>query len=612
MREVVTELTDSGRSKVKRDTIVDRLFEQVKKKGSEPAFYEKRGRAWKSISWTEYGKRARLFAGALIGVGCEPGDCVNICGYNCAEWVLADVGAMVAGAVPSGIYHTDSAPQIAYIVNHSEAKVLVLEDRVQWEKILEVKEDLEAVRKVVMIRDSEDIDDELVISFEDFLATGEEHQEEVDRRIEGLDPEGLATMIYTSGTTGPPKGVMLSNQNLSVTANMANEVMGDIFVGGEDCVVSYLPLSHIAEQMFTIHLAITLGYPVYFAPSLEELKETLVEARPTLFFAVPRVWEKFQVALETKLGAATGVKKAIVGFSREAGVTGGYQMIEHGAPQGMTALKYGIAEKLFFQKVAAQVGLDRLRIAISAAAPIGRDVLEFFMSCGIIIREIYGQSEGCGPTTFNYPEAGRTKIGSVGLPMPEVEIKIADDGEVLVKGPNVFMGYYKNQEATEETLIDGWLYSGDIGEIDSKGFLRITDRKKNIIITSGGKNVAPAPIEGRIREFDGISQCVVIGDQKKFLSALLTLDPEAAPAMAKKKGWPGDLEKLAKHQPLLDELQAHIDRVNADFARVETIKKFRLLPHEFTQEDGELTPTKKIKRRVVMEKYGEEIDGMYQ
>ena len=599
-----------------RDTIVDRLLKQAKARGSDPAFYSRVGGRWESMDWKTYLKRARQFAGALVDLGCEAGDNVNICGYNCVEWVLADVGTMVAGCVPSGIYHTDSPPQIKYIVNHSEAKVLVIEDLVQWEKVAQIKDELETVQQVVMIRDHEKVDDELVVGFEEFLLRGESHQDEVDRRIEGLESDGLATMIYTSGTTGSPKGVMLSNDNLSITANMANEVMEDLFVEGEDCVVSYLPLSHIAEQMFTIHLAITLGYPVYFAPSIEELKDTLIEARPTLFFAVPRVWEKFQAVLEGALNEATGLKKAIVDFSRNTGLEGGYQIVEYGEPQGLTAVKYKVANKLFFSKVAGKVGLDRLKIAISAAAPINQDTLEFFMSLGIIIREIYGQSEGSGPTTFNYTHPKGTKIGTVGRPMPGVEVKIAESedyegGEILAKGPNIFMGYYKNPEATAETLVDGWLHSGDIGIIDGDGFLRITDRKKNLIIPSGGHNVAPAPLEGKVKGFEPISQCVMIGDGKKFISALITLDPEAAPAYAKRKGWPQDLEELASHQPLIDEIQAHVDKCNQSFDGVEQIKKFTVLAKEFTEEAGELTPTQKIKRRVIHEAYADVVDAMY-
>ena len=595
-----------------QDTIVDRLFEQVEAKGDAPALYTKVGSGWEYLTWEEYAQKAKQFAGAMLDLGCDTGACVNICGYNCAEWVIADVGAMICGGVPSGIYQTNSAEKVAYIVNHSEAKLLVLENMEQWEKFETVRDDVETVEQVVMIRDADAIDDELVISFDDFLARGKDRVDDVEECAEAIDPDDMGTMIYTSGTTGPPKGVMISHRNLAVTANMANEVMGEAFVSDDDTVVSYLPLSHIAEQMFTIHLAITLGYAVYFAPSIDELKETLIEARPSLFFAVPRVWEKFKVAMEAKLGEASGVKAMIANWSRNVGLEAGDQIIKYGEPRGFTSFKHGIARSLFFDTVASNVGLDRLKIAISAAAPIGRDVLDFFMSCGIIIREVYGQSEDCGPTTFNYPEPGGTKLGTVGKPMPGVEVKIADDGEILVKGPNVFMGYYKNEEETNETLIDGWLHSGDIGEFDDDGFLRVTDRKKNIIITGGGKNIAPAPIEGKIKAFNPVSQAVMIGDQRKFPSALITLDPETAPAFARKEGWPTDVEELAEHPEMLEALQEHVDSVNAQFAKVEQVKKFTLLPHEFTEEDGELTPTQKIKRRVITERYADEIDAMYE
>ncbi len=594
-----------------RKTIVDRLFEQVAAKGDAPALFYQEGGSWKSYSWAEYGEMARKFAAAMIGLGCPAGANINICGYNCVEWVIADVGAMVAGGVPSGIYHTNSAEKMAYIIDHSEAKLVVLEDTEQWEKFDKMRDELETVVRVVMIRDADKIDDELVVSFDEFLESGTEHLDEVDERIKGIALEDVGTMIYTSGTTGPPKGVMLTHENLAATADMAFEAVGDALVEPEDCVVSYLPLSHIAEQMFTIHLAISLGYAVYFAPSIEELKETLQVARPALFFAVPRVWEKFKTAMEAKLAERTGVGAMVVNWARKVGMEGGHQIIEYGEPQGFTAMKYNIADKLFFSKLAGKVGLDRLKVAISAAAPIGQDVIEFFMSAGIIIREVYGQSEDCGPTTLNYPDAGGTRLGTVGKPMPGVEVKIADDGEVLVRGPNVFKGYYKMQDKTDETLIDGWLHSGDIGEFDEDGFLRITDRKKNIIITGGGKNIAPAPVEGKIKSHGAVSQAVMIGDKRKFPSALITLDPEAAPAYAESKGWPTDLEELAKYPEFLEDIQAHVDEVNSHFAKVEQVKKFTVLPHEFTEDTGELTPTQKVKRRVVTEHFADEIDAMY-
>ncbi|RAL21227.1 long-chain fatty acid--CoA ligase [Lujinxingia litoralis] len=599
-----------------RDTVIDRFVTQVEARAGQPALYFRQGDAWHSWSWAEYGQKARAFAGALIARGLEPGERINICGFNCPEWVIASVGAMIARNVPAGIYHTDSAEQMAYIAKHSGARVLVLADLAQWEKARSILDELEHLCQVVMIREADAIDDPRVVSWEDFLAGGAGHQAEVDQRIKEIQEDELATLIYTSGTTGAPKGVMLSHNNLAITANMAFDVVGNVLAGDTrggpgDCVVSYLPLSHIAEQMFSIHLALTLGYPVYFAESVDKVRDALVEARPTLFFAVPRVWEKFRAALEPRLNEATGVKAAVVRWSREVGVEAGHDIVKYGAPRGVGALRYRVARRLFFQRVAAQVGLDRLRLAISAAAPIGDDVLEFFMSLGIVIREIYGQSEGSGPTTMNYPRAGMSKFGTVGRAVPGVDIMTADDGEILVRGPNVFMGYFNEPEKTAETLVDGWLYSGDIGSLDADGFLTITDRKKNLIITSGGKNIPPAPIESRLRELDIVSQALVVGEGRKYLAALLTLDPELAADFARQHDLPTDLRELADHPEFLVHIQAHIDHINQKLARAETLKRFVVLPDEFTEESGELTPTRKLKRRVILERYAGQITSMY-
>ena len=298
-------------------------------------------------------------------------------------------------------------------------------------------------------------------------------------------------------------------------------------------------------------------------------------------------------------------------WSRAQGKALGYKKMKSGELGGLDAVKYNVADRLFFSKLKARLGLDRLRVAVTGAAPIGLDVLEFFLSVGIPIHEVYGQSEDTGPTTFNRPGAGWTKLGTAGRPFPEIEVKIADDGEILVRGRNVFAGYYKNPEATAETLVDGWLHSGDIGEFDSDGFLRITDRKKDLIITAGGKNVAPQNIEKLLRQIDGVSQAVVIGDRRKFLSALLTIDPERAPALAADRGWPTDLEAMATHAGFMAHVQEGVDRANAELARYENVRKTTILPLDFTVEGGELTPTQKIKRRIVNEKYAAEIEAFY-
>lgn len=590
-----------------RDTIIDRFKRNAEKLGRSPALFDLEGSEWKSISWQAYWDRCREFAGALMGMDYQPGEAVCVMGNNCAPWVIADVGAMMVRGVPAGVYQTNTLEQISYIVNHCEARVLVLEKREFWDRIKDDLGEFPKLERVVMMRDGESIKHELVCTFDAFLEGGKAHGDKVDARIAQIQDDDLATLIYTSGTTGPPKGVMLSNLNLASTAQAGCDLIGG--VTPDDTIVSYLPLSHIAEQMFTLHLPLTSGAKVYFCDDLKKIKDALVVAHPTIFLGVPRVWEKFKSALETRFSEATGAKAKIVAWSREVGLRDGLKAFEKG-PSAF-GFQYKIANKLFFSKLKEGLGLDRLRVAVVGAAPIGRDVMDFFLSCGIPIYEVYGQSEGSGPTTFNRPTPGWTRFSTVGRPFPGAEVKIAEDGEILVKGPNVFMGYYKNEKASAETLIDGWLYTGDVGEFDDAGFLRITDRKKDLIITAGGKNVAPQNIEKLLRRVEGIGQAVVIGDKRKFLSAVLTVDVERLPDLAPKMGWPTDPEKLVEDAAFKAYVQAGVDEANAELARYENIRKFVILPLDFTVDGGELTPTQKIKRRVVNEKYAAQIEGMY-
>lgn len=597
-----------------RQTIPQRLMQQGARQGDRPALWYRvqtaSGEVWKSIGWRTYAERCQLFAGGMLAEGCAKGDVVAIVGNNSPEWVIADVGAMCAGGVAAGIYQTLKPHQIQYVAHHCEAKILVLENKGQWEKYLEVRDELPHVKRVVMVSDGEDLKDPIVMTFSEFLDSGRPYLDELADRFKSLEGEDLATLIYTSGTTGEPKGVMLNHDNLHFTANQAIEMLGS--VAEDDCVVSYLPLSHIAEQMFTIHLAIAAGYPVWFCEDIARLKETLIAARPTFMIAVPRVWEKFKIALEAKLAEATGAKKAIVEWSMGVGLKVGMQIFEKGEPSMVGGMKYGVAKTLFFDKIKEQLGLDRMKIAVTAAAPIGRDVLDFFMAIGLPIHEVYGQSEDCGPTTFNRPFAGQRRLGTVGLPFPNTEVKIAEDGEILVKGRHVFQGYYKNPEATAETLVDGWMHSGDIGEFDRHGFLRITDRKKDLIITAGGKNVAPQSIEKLLRAIKGVGHAVVVGDRRKFLSALLTIDPEQGPALARANGWPEDPAALVKHEAFQAYITAEVEKANSELAKYETIKRWTILPEDFTPDTGELTPTQKVKRKVVNDKYSAEIEAFYE
>ncbi len=596
-----------------RDTIVDRFFAKAETAANTPALHYDDGGVWRSYTWAEYADKVRHFAGALIAMGFEEGDAIVIMGNNCPEWLIADIGAMVARGTPAGIHQAANAEQSLYIANHSESKVFVIENKEVFDHISmsENRDKLETVEKIVLMYEADQIDHPDVVGFEEFLESGAAHLDAVEERVSKIELDDRGTMIYTSGTTGPPKAVMLSHENLAWTAKNAIEAVGG--VSAKDTVVSYLPLMHIAEQMFSIHLAITAGYPIFFCNDLKKVKDTLVVARPTLFLAVPRVWEKFKAALESRLAEATGLKASIVSWSRQVGLEAGQIIIDKGVeglPFGLK-VKYDIANKLFFSKLKAGLGLDRLEIAVTGAAPIGMDVLEFFMSVGIIIHEVYGQSEGSGPSTFNQPNPGMRRLGSAGQPFPGCEIKIAEDGEILVKGKNVFQGYFKNPEATAETLQDGWLYSGDIGRFDDDGFLYITDRKKDLIITAGGKNIAPQKIEKLLRKIDGVSQAVVIGDRRKFLSALLTIDPERGPDLAADHGWPTDTSELAENEDFHKYVEDGVEKANSELARYETIKKFTILPNDFTPETGELTPTLKVKRRIVNEKHGDKIEAFY-
>ncbi|AWV88192.1 AMP-dependent synthetase/ligase [Bradymonas sediminis] len=592
-----------------RDSIIDRFLASSEKYSSKPAAWANHDGVWKYINWSNYAQKCRLFAGGLIAREVDPTSHVAILGANSPQWVIADIGAMMGQCIPTGIYATNSPSEVAYIVNHCDAAVLVVENRAQWEKFDAVRDELSSVKAVVMIKDSERVDDALVVSFDDFLESGRAHLDAVNARIDAIKIDDVATLIYTSGTTSNPKGVMLTHDNLAFTTGAAVKVVGGLL--GEDCMVSYLPLSHIAEQMFTIHLAATFGYPVWYCHDIAKLRDTIAVARPTVFFGVPRVWEKFKAALENRMSEATGGKAKMLHWARAIGVEAGYERFANENLSGSLRFKYSMADRLVFKKIKAALGFDRLRIGLSSAAPIGPEVLEFFLSLDMPILEIYGQSEGSGPTTANRPRAGQARLGSVGLPLPDVQVKIAEDGEVLAKGRNIFKGYYKDEAATADALVDGWLHSGDLGQFDKDGFLTIIGRKKEIIITAGGKNIAPAKIEAMLKKIDGIGQSVLIGDGKKYLTALLTLDAERAPALALERGWPSELDALVMDEGFKKYLAEEIETVNASLARVSSVKKWTVLAQDFSIEGDELTPSLKVKRRVIDTKYAEQIAAMY-
>ena len=587
------------------DSVPSRLMQRGRQHPSDPALWTKDSSgAWRSTNWGDYAREVRTAARAMMALGFEKKDTVCILGFNRAEWVVFDVASMAAGGAPAGIYTTCSPTEVQYIIDHAESKLVLVENAAQWDKIAKERERLPRLQHVVFMKGAAVPNDPMCLSWQAFLdkATGTT-EEALDERLAALEPDQTGTFIYTSGTTGPPKAVMLSHTNLTWTADCAKTL---IDAQPNDVSLSYLPLSHIAEQMFSVHGPISHGIQIYFAESLDKVPDNLREVQPTVIFGVPRIWEKMHAKMFDAMSKATGAKAKILAFARGVGRRVSALAFTGQKPTGLLALQYKIANKLVFSKVKAMAGLTRTRICVSGAAPISAEVLEFFSQLDIRIHEVYGQSEGTGPSTFN--RLGATKLGTVGQTIPGCTVKIGSDGEILVKGPNVFLGYYKDPAATSETLIDGWLHSGDLGEFDPDGFLKITGRKKEIIITAGGKNIAPKNIEASMKDFSEglVTEAMVIGDRRKFLSAVVTIDPDKAKAV------PGAGSGPAHDDPaVIAAVQRAITRTNEEYAQVEHVRKFRILPRAFTMENGELTPTLKLKRKVAAQNWSAEIEAMY-
>jgi long-subunit acyl-CoA synthetase (AMP-forming) len=585
-------------------TVMQVMESTAKVHGEKPALRHKQGGTWRTTTWAEYRNHARAAAKSLIKLGLEPGKGVAIIGFNCPQWAIADVATIYAGGAPAGIYTTNSADQCKYIAGHSEAQVAVVENREQLAKFKEVWKDLPHLRAIVMMYG--DDGDDNVYSWTEFLELGKDvADDDLERRIKAQKPDDVCTYIYTSGTTGDPKAVMISHDNITWTASASLEMLG---IQEGDRVISYLPFSHIAEQVVSLHGPMAAGMCTAFAESMDKLRDNLREVRPTMFLGVPRVWEKMQAGMVAKAAQNSNLKKKLAAWARGQGLAGGYAD-QKGESK---PLLFGLADKLVFSKVRDALGLDQCRICVTSAAPISKSTLEFFLSLGIPIMEVYGMSECTGPATISLPN--KYKTGSVGKVMGGTEIKIAQDGEICMRGRHVFRGYFKNEAATAEAIdAEGWLHSGDIGEFDADGFLRITDRKKDLLITAGGENIAPQVLEGKLKGIPVVSQAVVIGDRQKFLAALLTIDDTRLDDVLRESGSPAKTMAEAASCPKVEAwLQAQVDEINKTLARVQTIKKIKVLPADLSIEGGELTPTMKVKRKVVNTKYADAIAKFYE
>jgi long-chain acyl-CoA synthetase len=568
---------------------------------------------WRDITWAEYLEKVRATCLGLRALGVTDGDRVAVIGENRPEWLFSDLATMAAGAVTVGIYTTSSAQQCEYVVAHSAAKIFIAEDEEQLDKALFFRERTPELTKIVIMdpKGLRGFSDPMMMTFDELLGLGRE----LDRKephlfetmVEKTQQDDLALIIYTSGTTGPPKGAMLSHGNVTWTAWSIGEAVP---LAPEDELLSFLPLSHIAERMFSVFLPIRFGYTVSFTESPDTVMDNFREISPTVIFAVPRIWEKYYSGIRIRIANATWFKRVMYGAAEAVTSRYGRVRFERGRVPVWLQLTRVIASTLVFYKLRERLGFDRVRLAISGAAPISPDVLRYFHGIGVPLREVYGQTEGSGPTCIH--QGDNIELGNVGPPLPGVEVRIADDGEILVKGGNVFMGYYRSPEDTAQTLTDGWLRSGDVGVLDERNFLKITDRKKDLIITAGGKNIAPQNIENQLKFSPYINDAIVVGDRLKFLAALIVLDEENVIQFAQDNKIPfTTYESLTKCPEIIELIDKEMQEVNKTLSHVETVKKFTIVPKKLYEEDGEVTPTMKVKRKYINEKFGDLIKAMY-
>ncbi|MBI2216810.1 MAG: AMP-binding protein [Candidatus Rokubacteria bacterium] len=594
-----------------RDTFPELFAWQVSRSADRLAIRHKQYGIWQRVSWREYGDAVETVAAALLAFGLRGRENVAILGDNRPEWLYCHVGVMTAGGATCGIYPTSAPDQIRYLLNHSEARLVFVENEEQLDKVLEIVDERRVERIVVW--DAKGLwgfTDERVVFFDDFLKQGrlyaEAHAGAVSERRAGIQPDDTAMIIYTSGTTGPPKGAMLSHRNILWTVEAALQA---IPWRADEQVVSYLPFAHIFENYTSVFDAVWLGYTVNFAESLDTLFQNLREVSPTYFAGPPRIWEKLASTVELRMDDSTWLKNALY----RAAVSVGRRTVRarrQGAVPRWLQLAYPLAYAAVLYPLKRRLGFERLRLAVSAAAPAAPEMFDFFHALGVPLLEVYGQTESTGVISAN--RAGQERVGTVGQPIPGIEVRLADDGEILTRGPHVFRGYFKDPELTAQTIdAGGWLHTGDIGAWED-GALKIVDRKKDIIITAGGKNIAPAYIENKLKFSPYIQDAVVVGDRRKYLVALILIDEDNVTKFAQDHRIPfTTFQDLTQNPQIVRLIDGEVDRVNRTLSQVESIKKVALLPRRFYEEEGDVTPTKKVKRRAVEGRYGDLIQSLY-
>ena len=591
-----------------------RMFRNtVRKYGDRIAMRKKEYGLWHDISWNDYYGTAKAIGSSLLSMGLEKGDTVSIIGDNCPEWVIIDLAVQCCGGITAGVYSTNAWPQVEYVIDNSDSKFFFVENEEQLDKWLHFRDKVPNLKKVIVwdLEGLRHFEDPMVMTYDELVHKGREaaarEPDLFENCINGINLEDVAVLIYTSGTTGPPKGAMLTHRNLMW---MGGAITSENPMDDSDEVLSFLPLCHVFEQLFSVMGHITHGYVVNFIENMETVNDNMIEVSPTVGYAVPRIWEKYLSAVYIKMSDATWFKRLVFGMALGIGKKRATLMMNFKPVPSYLELLYRLAHFSVFRKLKERLGFDRMRVAYSGAAPISPDVLHFFQSIGVNLVEGYGQTEGTGVTCVS--RVGKVKFGTVGPPITGTLIKIAEDGEILVKSPSVFKGYYNNPEATAETIQDGWLYSGDVGEIDEDGYLKITDRKKDIIVTAGGKNITPQYIENKLKFSPYINDAVVIGDQRKFISALIMIDEDNVVKFAQDHKVQFSTYKDLTQNPEINKLiRKEVSEVNDTLARVEQVKKFTILPKKLYEEDGEVTPTMKVKRSYVNEAFGDLIEAMY-
>ena len=586
-----------------------KLLEHSQTRPNDVAMRHKRFGIWKEFTWEEYLNKVISVSLGFYELGVREGDKVAIHSENRPEWVFADLAAQTLGSVSVGIYPTSPASEVEYLLSHSEASVLVVEDEEQLDKALEAWDRLEKLQKIIVIdpRGVKDLNDPRIITFEDLINLGDlvvgKSFEEMTKTITSSE---TAIIVYTSGTTGPPKGAMITHENLRFAAITWGLVYD---YRKNDEVLSYLPLCHVAERVISVANAVYHGYVVNFGEDTNSFTEDLREVQPTFFLGVPRVWEKMLAAVQIRSNDATWLKRSLFNFwIKQGGLL--LQRRLKNKSNFIDSIWFGIGWLFVFRSLKKRLGMMRVREALSGAAPIAPQVLEFLMSVGVPVREGYGMTENTAVATI--VPADELYLGSVGKALPLCEVRIAEDGEILTRSEGTFKGYFKNLEATKETIIDGWLHTGDIGHIDEFGHLWITDRKKDIIITAGGKNLSPSEIENRIKISPYVREAMVIGDKRKYLTALIGIESDTVGDWATRQGIPyTTYEDLSSKDEVNELVSMIINDANKDFAQVETVKYFKLIPLELDHEDGQLTATQKVKRAAITEQFADLIESMY-